>query len=192
MSIIRPADQERLQSRFEQELQGAVRLALFVQPASGLYVPGRQEEPQTGRQAQQLLTEMASLSPKLHLDVYNPRAEPELAARYRIERTPAIVLMPDPAPGGPEGQQQVAGASRPSGETPPAGEPEAAGQQAPTQTFGRGLVRFFGLPAGYEFATLIDDIVDLSRRRTRLSEETRQALATLPGALHLQVFVTPT
>jgi len=55
-----------------------------------------------------------------------------------------------------------------------------------------GKVRFFGLPSGYEFATLIEDVVDVSRSRTRLSDATRQALAELPAPVHLQVFVTPT
>ena len=53
-------------------------------------------------------------------------------------------------------------------------------------------MRFFGLPSGYEFATLLEDLVDVSRRRTRLSEATREALERLPEPLHLQVFVTPT
>jgi alkyl hydroperoxide reductase subunit AhpF len=56
----------------------------------------------------------------------------------------------------------------------------------------KGLVRFFGLPSGYEFSTLLEDIVDVSKGSTRLSERTKQALEVLPGPLHLQVFVTPT
>ncbi|MGI8423143.1 MAG: hypothetical protein ACR2NO_03360 [Chloroflexota bacterium] len=56
----------------------------------------------------------------------------------------------------------------------------------------KGLVRFYGLPSGYEFSTLLEDIVDVSRGTTRLSEAAKQAAAALPGPLHLQVFVTPT
>jgi thiol-disulfide isomerase/thioredoxin len=33
-------------------------------------------------------------------------------------------------------------------------------------------VRFFGIPSGYEFATLLEDIIDVSRGVTRLSEST--------------------
>lgn len=53
-------------------------------------------------------------------------------------------------------------------------------------------VRFFGIPSGYEFTSLIEDIVDISKGSTNLSEETLQALARLPKPVHMQVFVTPT
>ena len=56
----------------------------------------------------------------------------------------------------------------------------------------RGRVRYFGIPAGYEFSTLIEDIVDVSRGTTDLSSDTLEALAGLPGDAHIQVFVTPT
>ena len=55
-----------------------------------------------------------------------------------------------------------------------------------------GAVRFLGLPAGYEFSTLVADIVDLSNRRVDLSAGTQQELRELEQDLHLQVFVTPT
>jgi alkyl hydroperoxide reductase subunit AhpF len=55
-----------------------------------------------------------------------------------------------------------------------------------------GAVRFFGLPAGYEFSTLIADIVDVSRGNVELSEKTRAELAALDEPVHIQVFVTPT
>lgn len=53
-------------------------------------------------------------------------------------------------------------------------------------------IRFFGIPSGYEFATLVDDIIAVSRGEARLGAETRQWLAALTRPLHLQVFVTPT
>ncbi len=53
-------------------------------------------------------------------------------------------------------------------------------------------IRYYGLPAGYELATLLEIIVDVGRGSTALTPETRAALAILPGAVHLQVFVTPT
>ena len=55
-----------------------------------------------------------------------------------------------------------------------------------------GLVRFFGLPAGYEFSTLIADIVDVSKNNIQLSERTQTELANLTEDVHIQVFVTPT
>ena len=56
----------------------------------------------------------------------------------------------------------------------------------------KGSVRYFGIPAGYEFSTLIEDIIDVSKGTTSLSDKTRQALATVDQDLHIQVFVTPT
>jgi glutaredoxin-like protein len=56
----------------------------------------------------------------------------------------------------------------------------------------KGAVRFLGIPAGYEFSTLIEDIMDVSKGRTNLSDKTRKALAKLEQDLHIQVFVTPT
>jgi len=53
-------------------------------------------------------------------------------------------------------------------------------------------VRFYGIPAGYEFGTLIDDIVDVSRGTGGLSPETEAYLKSLDTDVHLQVFVTPT
>lgn len=53
-------------------------------------------------------------------------------------------------------------------------------------------VTFFGIPAGYEFNTIIKDIVQISRGETELSEETRKALGTIKRPVHVQVFVTPT
>lgn len=53
-------------------------------------------------------------------------------------------------------------------------------------------VRFFGIPAGYEFATILDDVIMVSKGDSGLSENARQKLAALTQALHIQVFVTPT
>jgi len=53
-------------------------------------------------------------------------------------------------------------------------------------------VRFFGVPAGYEFSALLDALIDASRGNTALSLETKSLLNTLIKPLHIQVFVTPT
>jgi glutaredoxin-like protein len=56
----------------------------------------------------------------------------------------------------------------------------------------RGLVRFFGIPSGYEFSALIADVVDVSKGTTDLSEETREYLAALTEDVNIKVFTTPT
>ena len=53
-------------------------------------------------------------------------------------------------------------------------------------------IRFYGIPAGYEFATLLEDIIAVSKRDSGLSEKTREKLKTVKQPLHFQVFVTPT
>lgn len=53
-------------------------------------------------------------------------------------------------------------------------------------------IRFYGIPSGYEFSTLIQDIVMVSRGDSGLSEQTVGQLAKLTESVHLQVFVTPT
>lgn len=56
----------------------------------------------------------------------------------------------------------------------------------------RGRVRYFGFPGGYEFTSLIQDIVDVAKGVTSLSATTKAQLAQLTKPVHLQVFVTPT
>lgn len=53
-------------------------------------------------------------------------------------------------------------------------------------------VRLFGIPAGHEFTSLIQDIIMVSNRDSGLSPSTREFLKTLTKPVHLQVFVTPT
>ena len=55
-----------------------------------------------------------------------------------------------------------------------------------------GRVRFFGLPSGYEFASLIEDIIDVGSGSNDLPLDTLEALRGLQKDVHIQVFVTPT
>ena len=53
-------------------------------------------------------------------------------------------------------------------------------------------VKYYGVPAGYEFTSLIDDIIDVSQVQTRLTESTKQKLKAIDKPVHIQVFITPT
>jgi alkyl hydroperoxide reductase subunit AhpF len=53
-------------------------------------------------------------------------------------------------------------------------------------------IRFYGLPSGYEFGSLVEAILDVSRGQSGLGEETRAGLASLAHPVHIQVFSTPT
>ncbi len=53
-------------------------------------------------------------------------------------------------------------------------------------------IRFYGIPVGYEFVSLIGSIVLASKGESGLSEETKTALEQLEAAVHIQVFITLT
>ena len=53
-------------------------------------------------------------------------------------------------------------------------------------------IRFFGIPSGYEFSTLVEDIIHASRGETELNPEVREEVKKIDSPVHIQVFVTPT
>jgi len=53
-------------------------------------------------------------------------------------------------------------------------------------------IRFYGIPSGYEFTTLVEGIIHASNGDSALTDETRAAVAGVSTPVHLQVFVTPT
>jgi glutaredoxin-like protein len=53
-------------------------------------------------------------------------------------------------------------------------------------------IRMYGVPAGYEFTSLVEVIGDVSRGDSGLQPATREKLAALAAPVHLQVMVTPT
>ena len=53
-------------------------------------------------------------------------------------------------------------------------------------------IRFYGIPAGYEFSTFLDAILSVSKGDSGLKPESKEKLAAVTQPLHLEVFVTPT
>jgi len=53
-------------------------------------------------------------------------------------------------------------------------------------------IRFYGLPYGYELQTLLEGIINVSKGRTDISEETKKKLREIKTSVHIQVFVTLT
>ena len=141
MGLIGDEDIVEIRGRL-QGMVNPVRLVHFTQELNLEY----------GREAQQLLKELAGVSDKLSLEVYNYLLDKEKVAEYGVDRIPATVIR--------DGKDY-------------------------------GL-RYFGLPAGYEFSALLDAILSVSKGDSGLQEETRQKLRQLTQPLHLQVFVTPT
>ena len=179
MTVIAEKDRETIRQMLADELVEDVELVLFTRPRAAIYVPGRQDC-QTCGETRELLDELAGLSERLSLVVHDAGAEPETAATFGVREVPAIVV------------RRRAGRDLENGAT--AGAPTEATPAPNSGTealHGKGI-RFLGLPAGYEFSTLLADVVDVSRGQTDLSEPTRAAVRAIDRPVHLRVFVTPT
>lgn len=148
--IISDQDKAMLKRDFRKDLEGDVRLRLFTQKPSPLTIPGR--DCPSCPQSQQLMEELAGLSPKLRLEIIDAYAQPEAARQCGVSRIPAVVLSADDSP----------------------------------------RVKFYGIPLGYELATVIEAIKTISRGVSPLSMESRKALRQVNQPVHIQVFVTPT
>jgi glutaredoxin-like protein len=53
-------------------------------------------------------------------------------------------------------------------------------------------VRFFGMPMGYEFTVIVEDIIDVSWGTSDMDPEVMGNIMPIDGGLHIQVFVSPT
>ncbi len=53
-------------------------------------------------------------------------------------------------------------------------------------------IRFYGIPAGYEFSSLLHAILMVSQGESNLSADSKRLLKEVGVPVHLQVFVTPT
>lgn len=53
-------------------------------------------------------------------------------------------------------------------------------------------IKFFGIPSGYEFASLLEDIKMLGTGNTGFPAELENEIKKIDNEIHMQVFVTPT
>lgn len=53
-------------------------------------------------------------------------------------------------------------------------------------------IRFYGIPSGYEFASLLEDIKMLGTGETGLPQDIIDSIKQIENDVHMQVFVTPT
>ena len=141
MAFLTEKDQQFVQNLFE-NMQDNVKLIMFTQKLECMYC----------RETRQILEEVASLSDKIDLTVYNFQVDKEMADKYNIDKIPATIV---------EGKKDYG-------------------------------IRYYGIPSGYEFSSLLEDIVDVSKNESGFSPETKAKLAKIDKPLHLQVFVTPT
>ena len=84
-------DQEYLRARFAREMVGAVRIDNFTQRNLPIYIPGR-EECAFCEEIQQTLKELAALSEKIKLNVYEFSESAAEAARLKVDKVPGTVI----------------------------------------------------------------------------------------------------
>ena len=145
MSLLNDEIQTQLQSEFA-NLTGPVKLVLFTQEMECQYCT----------ETRSLAEEVAGLSDKIDVEIYDFVKDSEIAETYNIDKIPAMAIIK----GGDE--------------------PKDYG------------IRLYGIPSGYEFSTLIEDIAMVSSGESGLDQATKDELASLSSPLHFQVFVTPT
>ncbi len=90
--LIQDQQKAQLKRTFRKDLKADVELRLFTQRPSPITVPGR--ECKYCVQTQQMLEELAALSPKLQLEIIDIFAQPELAKDEEILRVPALAFGP--------------------------------------------------------------------------------------------------
>jgi glutaredoxin-like protein len=89
-ALIQDQQKSELKRTFRKDLKAEVELRLFTQRPSPIAVPGR--ECRYCAQTQQMLEELAALSPKVHLEITDVYAQPDLALEEGITRVPAIAF----------------------------------------------------------------------------------------------------
>lgn len=141
MTFLKDEDKQYIIKLFE-NLQDNVKLIMFTQEIECQYC----------RETQQLLEEVAALSDKIDLKVFNFQIDKDIAEKYHIDKIPATVL---------EGSKDYG-------------------------------IRYYGIPSGYEFSSLLEDIVDVSKNDSGLTDDSKKMLAGIQKPVRLQVFVTPT
>jgi alkyl hydroperoxide reductase subunit AhpF len=114
----------------------------------------------------QILGEVVPLGEKIELVTLNYAIDRDAVQKYAIRRIPAIAVI------------RLEEAMKEDGET-----------ELRERDYG---IRFYGVPSGYEFMSLIGAILDVSSGDSQLSPDSRALLAQLTQPAHLQVFTTPT
>ncbi len=145
MALLKEEDRNHLIEEFK-SLATPVKIVVFTQAMECQYC----------KETRMIGEELAALSDKISLEVYDFEKDKEIAETYNIDKIPATIVM-------------------------------AGGEQP--RDYG---IRYFGIPSGYEFSSLIEDIMMVSSGESGLSAATKDILSTLEKPVHLQVFVTPT
>ncbi|MFQ5593380.1 MAG: thioredoxin family protein [Anaerolineae bacterium] len=144
MSLIPEKERRLVAEDLEAELSRRVKLLVFTQ----------EFECDFCKETHQLVEELSELSDNLTMEVYDFVADEDVAAKYGVDKIPAIVILDE--------------------------DGEDAG------------IRFYGIPSGYEFASLLEAIKLVGSGNLHLSANTLDMVKTIQEPVHIQVFVTPT
>ena len=138
---------EEIKKEVQTELQGLkneAKLVVFTQ----------EMECECCNENRMLAEEIASLSDKIKVEVYNFTLDKNKVEEYKIDKIPAIAVC------------------------------DGTGKD-----YG---IRFYGIPAGYEFTSLMEAMRMVSSGESGLTEESKKELQKLNKPVHIQVFVTLT
>ncbi len=141
MPLLKDEVRKEAEERFE-KLSGDVKLTAFTQKIECPHC----------EQNTKLAQEIASLSPKISLEVYNFALDKKKADQYKIDKIPAMVV---------EGAKDYG-------------------------------IRFYGIPAGYEFNSFVSSIMEASSGDGGISPDAKAKIAEITKPVHIQVFVTLT
>ena len=125
------------------ELKGGVKLIVFTQETECMFCAQNKE----------LAQDVAGLSDKISVEVFDFLGDEQAVKRYGIDKIPALAV---------------------------------------TGEKGDHGVRFYGIPSGYEFISLIEAIKLMSSGEHGLSEDTVRRISALKTPVHIEVYVTPT
>ncbi len=145
MALLSKKDQDALRKEFG-ALTRPVKLVVFTQELECQYC----------RETRAIAEELAGLSDRIRVEVYDLVRDADQAKKYNIDKIPAIALV--------------------------------VADDAETD-YG---IRLYGIPSGYEFGTLVQDILMVSQGDSGLSAASKTALAQVKQPVRFQVFITPT
>lgn len=141
--MLRDDDKRQIWERLN-ELKDPIQLSHFTQQIVG--------QCRFCAETEALLKEVAELSDKLTLNVYNFVTDTVTRDLFGADKIPATFF----------------------------------------HKGGKERLGFYGIPTGYEFATLMEVMLRLSSGESGLSPDAKFRLAQVAKLIHIQVFVTPT
>lgn len=141
MGLLKDADKQQVTEFFEAMVE-PVTAIMFTQEFECEYCTMTRE----------LIEEVAALTDKLTVEIYDFVKDETLVKQYHIDKIPALVLLGD-------------------------------------KDYG---IRFYGVPAGYEFMSLIEGVLDVSKRDHGLPADIVAKLAKVDQPVHMQAMVSPT